>query len=502
MKITRRDVLQAGVFGASVIGMGAFRASEAATPAGGAGRYADIYPTLDRFVEQYMRDMSSPGMTLVLADRDAVHRVVTYGFGDLEARKPVQESELFEIGSISKSFVVFALLQLRDEGKLDVDRPVVDYLPWLRIDSKFAPITVHHLLTHSSGLPGAGDVFQADPELRHLAAYAPGEHFHYNNTMYDTLGILAWTLDGRELPELLRERVLRPLGMTHSEPVITADIRDRLVKNYAPFPGRPAVSAPRAALRGPDDLRDVRAGCVASTGKDMGTYVRMIANHGKHADGRLVSEDGFNRFSTPHILAEDFGPGAHYGYGIAVDTLDGNRILRHTGGMISFMSALMVDIDEGVGGFASVNAQQNYRPNPVVKYAIQLMRAKRKGVSLPAIPDADDPARVENASEFAGSYSAADRALQVIAEGERLFVMHEGARVPLERLPETDRFVARHPALDRFAFVFGRKDAAGGGQPSRRSQLGRRLVPEFKVPGPGQVRPSEGLGRFRRALPQ
>ena len=93
-----------------------------------------------------------------------------------------------------------------------------------------------------------------------------------------------------------------------------------------------------------------------------------------------MSEDAFKRFSTPHVLAEDFGPGAHYGYGIAVDTLDGNRLLRHTGGMVSFMSALMVDIDDGVGGFASVNAQQGYRPNPVVRYAIQLMRARRKAV--------------------------------------------------------------------------------------------------------------------------
>ena len=288
--------------------MGAFRASEAATPSGGSGRYADIYPTLDRFVEQYMRDMSSPGMTLVLADREAVHRVVTYGFGDLEARKPVQESELFEIGSISKSFVVFALLQLRDEGKLDVNRPVVDYLPWLRIDSKFAPITVHHLLTHSSGLPGAGDVFQADPELRHLAAYAPGEHFHYNNTMYDTLGILAWTLDGRELPELLRERILRPLGMTHSEPVITADIRDRLVKNYAPFlVDRPYPRHGRLC-EAPTTFATSGAGCVASTAEDMGAYVRMIANHGKRADGRLVSEDGFNRFSTAAHPRRGFRP--------------------------------------------------------------------------------------------------------------------------------------------------------------------------------------------------
>ena len=120
---------------------------------------------------------------------------------------------------------------------------------------------------------------------------------------------------------------------------------------------------------------------------------------------------------------------------------------------------MLVDIDEGVGGFASVNAQQGYRPNPVVRYAIQLMRAHRKGVALPAMPEADDPVRVKNAADYAGSYSAGEPSrFRVIADGERLFVMLEGTRVPLERLRDADRFVARHPALDRFAFVFGRKD--------------------------------------------
>src|SRR5688572_26762891 len=153
MNITRRDLLQAGALGASVIGMGAFRVSESAAAAGGA-RYADVYPQLDQFVEQYMRDMNAPGMTLALVDRDGIQRVVTYGFGDLEARKLVGENELFEIGSISKSFVALALLQLHDEGKLDFHRPVVDYLPWLRIQSTFGAITTHHLLTHTTGLPG------------------------------------------------------------------------------------------------------------------------------------------------------------------------------------------------------------------------------------------------------------------------------------------------------------------------------------------------------------
>ncbi len=458
MALTRRELLQAGALGASVIGMGAFRVSESAATAG-AERYADLYPVLDRFVEQYMRDMNSPGMTLVLADRDAVQRVVTYGFGDLEAGKRVGQDELFEIGSISKSFVAFALLQLRDEGKLDLHRPIVDYLPWLRIQSSFAAITTHHLLTHTTGLPGAGDVFPSDPETQHLAAaYAPGEQFHYNNAMYDVLGLLAWTLDGRELPELLRDRILKPLGMDRSEPVITHDIRERLVKNYAPFLADRPYPRHGRLCEAPAIIITSGAGCVACSAADMGAYVRMIARHGQSASGRFVSEEGFGLFSRAHILAEDFGPGVHYGYGIAVDTLDGNRLLRHTGGMVSFMSSMMVDIDEGVGGFASVNAQQGYRPNPVVRYAIQLMRASRKGAPLPAMPEADDPLTVKNAADFAGDYSGDKGDLKVVADGDRLFVVQGSAIVPLERLSDADRFVARHPALDRFAFAFGRRD--------------------------------------------
>jgi hypothetical protein len=190
----------------------------------------------------------------------------------------------------------------------------------------------------------------------------------------------------------------------------------------------------------------------------MGSYVRMIASQGAIAKGRLVSEDGFRLFANPHIPAEDFGPGVHYGYGIAVDTLEGDRLLRHTGGMVSFMSSMMVDIDEGIGGFASINAQQGYRPNPVVRYAIQLMRARRKGAPAPAMPEPDPPARVKNAADFAGTYRGEKGSREFVAEGERLFVTHDGERVPLERLSDADRFIARHRAFERFAFAFGRQD--------------------------------------------
>lgn len=483
MTITRRHILQAGAVGASLIAMGRFHVSEAAE---GGGAYTDAWPMLDRFVEQYMRDMNSPGMALVLADRDGVQRVAHYGLSDREARQPAGEGTLFEIGSISKSFVALALLQLHDEGKLDFDRPIVEYLPWLRVDSKFAPITTHHLLTHSTGLPGAGDVFQADPELRHLAAYAPGEHFHYNNAMYDVLGILAWTLDGRELPSLLHERILRPLGMDRSEPVITVEVRERLAKSYAPFLGDRPYSRHGRLCEAPALVATGGAGCVAATARDMGAYIRMIANHGRTGETRLLSEDGFRRFSTPHIPAEDFGPGAHYGYGIAVDTQDGNRMLRHTGGMVSFMSSMMVDIDDGVGGFASVNAQQGYRPNPVVRYAIQLMRARRKGAEPPKMPEPDVATVVTNAAEFAGAYRGDKGPLEVLAEGERLVIVEDGERIPLERLGDPNRFAARHSKFDRFAFVFGRRDPEAPGSPVVEVSWGGDWYRNGRYEGPQQ----------------
>ena len=504
MSITRRRILQAGVAGASLIAMGRFQVSEA-NEAAGAGRYAAAWPALDRFVEQYMREMNSPGMTLVLADRGDVQRVVHYGFSDLESRKPPGDDTLFEIGSISKSFVALALLQLQDEGKLDLDRPIVEYLPWLRIESRFAPVTTHHLLTHTTGLPGAGNVFVADPEARHLAAYAPGEHFHYNNAMYDVLGILAWTLDGRELPDVLRERILRPLGMDRSEPVITLDVRERLAKNYAPFVGDRPHARHARLCEAPALIATGGAGCVASTARDMGAYLRMIANHGKMEQTRLLSEDGFERFARPHILAEDFGPGAHYGYGIAVDTLDGNRLLRHTGGMVSFMSAMMVDIDDGVGAFASVNAQQGYRPNPVVRYGIQLMRARQKGAELPAMPEPDVATAVANAAEFAGAYRGEGGSLEVRAEGERLVVVKDGERIPLERLGDPSRFAAPHPKFDRFAFAFGRKNPQDAKSPVIEVSWGGDWYRNGNYDGPGKFDYPEGwdgyVGHYRNESP-
>jgi hypothetical protein len=191
----------------------------------------------------------------------------------------------------------------------------------------------------------------------------------------------------------------------------------------------------------------------------MGLYVRFLARRGESPQKRLLSEESFALFSQPHIKAEEFGPTASYGYGIAVDKLDGHTILRHTGGMISFASALQVDLDEGVGAFASINAMQGYRPNPVAQYAIQLMRAHRGNNPLPAPPTVKSATDVENASDYAGTFRSSDgKTLAFVVEGRELLLQHQKRHIALENTGDGN-FVAGHPEFSRFVFAFGRSDA-------------------------------------------
>jgi CubicO group peptidase (beta-lactamase class C family) len=450
----RRELLGLGINVAAAATLGPLLVAEAR--AADAGRYSAAFAALDAFVAQFLRDMNAPGLTLVLADETGVQRTVAYGFGELERRAPLDVAKLFHIGSISKSFVALALLQLHDEGRLDLHRPIKSYLPWLRIDAATREITTHDLLTHSAALAN-GVLLPADPTVRHRATAAPGTFFHYCNMGYEALGLLLAKLDGRGLGEALRARILVPLGMTATEPVITVDIAPRTTGSYqATYRDRPYPRAGALSVALPSPFVN-GAGCVASTAHDMGLYAAMLLNGGRGPRGRIVSEAAFTLFSQRHIAAAEFGKDASYGYGIAIDELEGHRRLRHTGGMESFASALEADLDARVGVFASINAMQGFRPRPVAEYALRLMRACRERTALPALPPSVPALRVAAAADYAGRFDAPGGGhLEFVADGERLYLLQDGQRVPLEPGPVGDGFLVHHPDFAHFVLLFGR----------------------------------------------
>jgi D-alanyl-D-alanine carboxypeptidase len=422
---------------------------------------------LRRFIAEYMRAMNAPGLTLALANAQGPVSIAAYGFADLDAKAPVTTLHRFEIGSITKSFAAIVILQLQDEGKLDVQHPILRYLPWLPIETDFGEIRIHHLLTHSSGMPSSdGQLLPAEPGVRLRQAFQPGTQFHYSNWAFGVLGRLIESIDRVSWPESVSRRLFAPLGMTDTAAAISSAARARIVSSYVPLHDERPYPRHGALAPAGNLTFTAASGSIASTPLDMARYMQMLLNRGAGPTGRVISDAGFTLFSTAHVAAEEFGPGASYGYGIAVDELEGHRRLRHTGGMASFMSSMQIDLDAGVAAFASVNAQLGYRPNPVTQYAIQVLRAVAERKSPPPAPPADEAAEVKNAAGYAGVYHAPDgRTLEVLNEHDQLTLLADGRRIPLQHLRE-DQFIALDPKFSLYLILFGREPApAGGPQP-------------------------------------
>jgi CubicO group peptidase (beta-lactamase class C family) len=413
---------------------------------------------LDGFVAAYLPAMNAPGLTVGLIDSKETRRVACYGYANLDQHLPVAPDHLFQIGSITKSFVALVILQLHEEGKLDLHAPVLDYLPDLPIVTEYGTVTIHHLLTHTSGLPDNIGIFTGDPAGRLVQGFIPGQHFHYCNPGFAILGLLAAQLDGRPWRILAQERILTPVGMTQTRPVITTADRARAAIGYQPFWDdqvypRQGKLAPAANL-----IMDDTAGCIASTPGDMARYARMLLNRGQGPNRRIVSEESFALMSTPYIKADEFSPTASYGYGIAVDKLDGHKILRHTGGMVAFASSIHVDLDGGVAAFASINAMQGYRPVAVTEYAVRLLRAERESKALPSPPSIADPRDVTNAGDYAGTFTAPDgRTLTFAAHDKRLFLVDGSSSVPLQGSSGDEWISTVAGSFAEYSFAFMRK---------------------------------------------
>ena len=419
---------------------------------------------LRRFIAEYMRAMNAPGLTLALANVQGPVSIAAFGLADLDAKTPVTTLHRFEIGSITKSFAAIVILQLQDEGKLDVQHPILRYLPWLPIETDFGEIRIHHLLTHSAGMPSwdAG-LLPAEAGARLRQAFQPGTQFHYCNWGFGVLGRLIESIDGVSWPAAVSRRLFAPLGMTDTAAAISSAARARIVSSYVPLHDERPYPRHGALARAGNLTFTAASGSIASTPLDMARYLQMLLNRGAGPSGRVISDEGFTLFSTAHIAADEFGPGASYGYGIAVDELDGHRRLRHTGGMASFMSSMQIDLDAGVAAFASVNAQLGYRPNPVTQYAIQVLRAAAERKPPPPAPAADESAEVKDAAGFAGVYRAPDgRTLEVITEHDQLTLVAEGKRIPLQHVRE-DQFIAQDPKFSLYLIIFGRDPAPAGG---------------------------------------
>ncbi len=424
-------------------------------------KYAAAFARLDQYVRQRMDsgEERGPGLAIAITNRDRLLHLAIYGFADLAARQPVTPATLFEVGSVGKSFVALALLQQHEAGRLDLSAPITQYLPWFSINSDYPPITVHHVLSHSAGLPTGMNFTASSPRYevaalrdQHTGA-APGDQFWYSNVGYMLLGLLLEQVSGLPYAAALQHGILDRLDMRDSVPIITHTARPRLAVPYLPlYDDRPWH---RGQPLLPTHWLEYTAGdgSVACTIADFVAYLRMMLNRGQG----VVSAGSFARFITPAI-ATDWDD-ASYGYGIAVrtDPANGHTIISHGGEMVGYHAHLRGDLDDGLGVVAFTNGPgESYDE---ADYAFKLALAAMCGEPLPDIPPIADPLQISNAAEYAGTYHLGDHPLTVVAEGERLFITHHDAPIPLERRAG-DAFYTPHPNFEMYNLVFARDEGS------------------------------------------
>ncbi len=420
------------------------------------------FAEIDRYVERRMEEVNIPGLVLAVTDRGELLALKSFGCSDLAAGKPMESGLMFEIGSIGKSFTNIALLQLRDEGLLDLHAPVSQYLPWFEVRSDYGPITTHHLMSHSSGLPAGTDIgthglYEVWALRDCRTRVAPGEQFRYSNVGYKTLGLLLEEIDRRPYAEAIQARVLDPLGMSDSHPVIGFETRKRSPVAYKSFyDDRPEHRSHGLAPALWTEY-GVGDGCQASTADDMCVYLRMLMNRGAGPAGRVMSECSYDLMSSRVIATPQWG-GAWYGYGLISADVEGHRCLGHGGSTTGFVAAMVADADAGIGVVVLINGiAEAFSPTPMAFKMLGMLRAGLEQREMPPLAPSADAASVSNAAEYAGSYGSGGEEMEVTARGDRLTLRWHDEDIALERRGE-DSFYIAHPELERFLLEFGRED--------------------------------------------
>ena len=418
------------------------------------------FEEIDQFVEHRTREVNMPGLVLAVTDREKLLRVVPFGYANLASGSPMQPGTMFEIGSIGKSFTNVALMQLRDEGRLDLQSPVSRYLPWFEVQSDYGPITIHHLMTHTAGLVAGTDIgphgLYESWALRNSRTGAPpGECFRYSNIGYKTLSFLLEEVDGRPYQDAIQARVLGPMGMRDSHPVIGFETRKRAAVGYRSFYDDRPEHKDHGLVPALWTEYGVGDGCQASTAEDMAAYLRMLMNRGNGPAGRIMSEESF-RLMTQRVIPTQQWGGAYYGYGLTLADVDGHAYLGHGGSTPGFVAAAIADLDEGIGVVVLVNGYvESYGSVGMALHLLRLLRAGLRQQEIPPPPAVGDPASVSNADEYAGSYTSGGDTLVLTARRGQLALEHHGQDVVLQRRGE-DSFYLPHPDLEHFLLEFGR----------------------------------------------
>ncbi len=344
---------------------------------------------LESFVISKMSETRIPGLSIaVLKDGEVVYQR-GFGYRDLESALPATPRTVYGVGSITKTVTAIAVMQLVERGLLSLDDPAERYLGFeLRVKGK--PVTIHHLLTHTSGIPALG---YAEALIRGLlgvaeswlpaakpddvvafvrgasawATHEPGERFFYLNEGYVLLGRIVEKVSGLPYEEYVRKNILEPAGMDRSY-----FSREEVERD--PDVAAPYLNTRRGLRRSRFPFGVSSDGGMFSNVLDLLRLASLLINRGRVGGTELLSRESVREMEKEHArLPYTLFGGEAYGYGLVVYPrfLGGYRLVGHSGSVLVYTGFYGYIASEGLA-VAVLSNTSGYPPSAVGMYALAL----------------------------------------------------------------------------------------------------------------------------------
>jgi len=394
-----------------------------------------------------------------------------HGVADITSNTPITEETVFRVGSITKTFTAIAVMQLWEQGRLDLDAPVSDYLRAYRLipaKASFGPATVRHLLTHTAGIPELlhpsgllrplfGETVRAGQPVPSLAEYyrgglrvvaEPGTRYRYTSHGFATLGQIVEDVSGQPLDRYLREHIFEPLGMSGTSLILSELARSRLATGYHLGAG---------GAKAVTDYEVVTAGAASacSTTKDMARYVAALLGGGANEHGSVLKPATLATMFEPHYQPDPRIPGM--GLAFWRGTVGGHPVVEHQGVVPGFNSQIFLAPGDGVGVIAFTNG---------ARQALVWLPAETAGLlgHLLGVPDeairTDVPQHPEIWGDICGWYYLPGRLTDArvrgaFGAGVEVFVRRGQLMLrALSPVPAMYRGFVLHPDDDKDPYVF------------------------------------------------
>jgi CubicO group peptidase (beta-lactamase class C family) len=322
---------------------------------------AELEAFADTFFPAKMEELHIPGVAFIFVENGEVVFAKGYGYADLYKRIPMSaDTTVMRIGSVSKVFVATAVMQLVEQGKLDLDADINQYLTTFQMEDSFdEPVTLAQLLTHTAGFEDPPYVSNTDPALvRPLGPYLaesmparndpPGATFRYSSHGFALAAYVVEEVSGQPFDQYVAEHIMRPLGMTRSGYLLSPPLPEGLAVGYS-YQYETQIPQPV------DYDSDYPGASIVSTAADMARFMLAHLQDGCYEGACILqpetaAEMHRSRADTPY-------EGQRVTYGFTEGIENGQRLLGHSGAIRGFGSIMDLLPEHNMGYFFSFNEE-------------------------------------------------------------------------------------------------------------------------------------------------